>query len=255
MISYPLTRANRIRLARAYRDAPRVDLSIACVLEDQMGRAFANDLHDPTVFRIEGGPFIYYAGDPSGPAAREALASMSPDQLLMPSAPGWLEAARQVHGERLVPFDRYRFSSERLSADHLDQLAQAAPTGMSIRRMDVMIAHQVWGQENYSELSEFDSAGDFAERGIGYYASMGDGIAGAAYSSLVCSQGIEISIFIEPEQRRKGIAIALAARLIRWCLEQGFEPHWDAANPESCKLAMKLGYSPAGSYEAHYLSG
>jgi hypothetical protein len=39
MIEYPLTKANRLRLARAFVKVPRVDLSIDCVLEGQMDAA------------------------------------------------------------------------------------------------------------------------------------------------------------------------------------------------------------------------
>jgi hypothetical protein len=33
------------------------------------------------------------------------------------------------------------------------------------------------------------------------------------------------------------------------------EAHWDAANPQSCKLAEKLGYIQTGEYQAYYLGG
>jgi hypothetical protein len=49
------------------------------------------------------------------------------------------------------------------------------------------------------------------------------------------------------------MATTLAACLIQWCLENNMEPHWDAANPESCKLAEKLGYISKGKYQAYYL--
>ena len=49
------------------------------------------------------------------------------------------------------------------------------------------------------------------------------------------------------------MAIVLGADLAAWCLEHAMAPHWDAANLESCGLAEKLGYSPIGKYQAHYL--
>ena len=33
------------------------------------------------------------------------------------------------------------------------------------------------------------------------------------------------------------------------------EAHWDAANPESYRLAEKLGYVAVGTYHAHFLRG
>jgi GNAT superfamily N-acetyltransferase len=69
-----------------------------------------------------------------------------------------------------------------------------------------------------------------------------------------CSRGIEVSIYVLPEHRRRGIATLLAARLLEWRQDNRMDAHWDAANPESCKLAIKLGYKPAGSNEAYVLN-
>jgi len=76
-----------------------------------------------------------------------------------------------------------------------------------------------------------------------------------AWSSLVCSRGIEVSVSVAPEHRMRGMATVLSAYLVMWCLENGVQPHWDAANPESCRLAEKLGYTRAGTYRAHLLKG
>ena len=105
-----------------------------------------------------------------------------------------------------------------------------------------------------ADISDFESPEDFAERGIGYCLRDSDTMVGVAYSSLVCSKGIEISIFVLPQHRRKGLATALAGNLLRWCLKHDMDPHWDAANPESCRLAEKLGYVQTGEYEAYILT-
>jgi GNAT acetyltransferase len=52
---------------------------------------------------------------------------------------------------------------------------------------------------------------------------------------------------------RKGIATALANRLLLECFHRGLEPHWDAANGESVKLAKKSGYTFKGTYDAYYI--
>jgi len=75
---------------------------------------------------------------------------------------------------------------------------------------------------------------------------------GVAYSSLVCSTGIEVSIFVDEPYRQQGIATALGSRLVLECLRQNLRPNWDAANPESCKLAKKLGFIFTETYDAYY---
>lgn len=253
MLEYPLTRANRIQLARAFRNIPRVDLSIECVIEGQMGKAYVDEVKSPSAYKIQVGPFIYFAGDAFGEGGQEMLRNIRPWTLFMPSSEGWLEAGKSMYREKLIAFDRYSFSSECLSVEYLEKYLTASSIGKNVKEVDLAIATQVWGQDHFLDLSDFESPFDFMERGIGYYVERHGTIIGAAYSSLVCSQGIEVSIFVSDDYRRQGMATALAVHLLKWCLENKMDPHWDAANLESCALAEKLGYVPEGKYQAHYL--
>ncbi len=250
---YPLTKANRIRLARAFKHVPRVDMSIDCVLDGQMGRAFVDDVSHPTAFKIEIGPFFYFAGDPPCPGGRAMLEGIVPYTFFMPSSPGWIEAAKDLYGDRLTGFERYSFSSAQLSVDHLDSLCRASAFREDVRRMDLTLAADLWGKDHFVDLSTFDSPEDFIERGIGFYFERSGEMIGAAYSSLVCSRGIEVSLFVMNDHRRQGIATTLASRLLQWCFENNAEANWDAANIESCNLATKLGYVQTGTYQAYYL--
>lgn len=252
--AYPLTKANRLLLARAYRAVPRVDLSIPCVVEGQMGSAFADDVQAPTAYKIETGPFAYFAGDATGPGGRALLGTLAPYTLLMPSAPGWLEGARQLYGERLLASKRYSFSPDRLAADYLDRLSEGLARRADVRRIELPLASDLWGREGFVDLSAYDSAEDFIARGVGFCVEKRGRLAGAAYASLVCSEGIEISLFVDEDYRRQGIGTLLACALLQWCLSNAVGPHWDAANPASCRLAEKLGYVRSGDYLAHYLA-
>lgn len=254
MIELSLSKANRIRLARAFRNVPRVDLSIQSVIEGQMGRAYVDDLEEPTAYKIAAGPFFYFAGEYLSPGGWAMLSSIKPYDLFMPSAPGWLEGAKSLFSGRLASTDRYRFSAENLSAVRLEQLVSASPFQGEALPMDLDFVSALWGEEHFVDFSEFDSPQDFAARGLGFYLERNGKVIGAAFSSLVCSRGIEISVYVDEKRRRQGVATLLSARLLLWCLERGDEPHWDAANPESAKLALKLGYTPTGSYRAYYLT-
>lgn len=253
VLEYPLTKTNRIRLAREFKHVPRVDLSIECILEGQMGRAFVDDGVHPTAFKIEVGPFFYFTGDAASPGGHTMLENIVPCTLFMPSSPGWIEAAKSMYGERLIGFDRHSFSSEHISAEHLDHLCQISAFREDVRQMDLSFTAQLWGQDHFIDLSDFDSAEDFVQRGIGFYLEKHGVVVGAAYSSLVCSKGIEVSLFVLGDYRRQGIATILASRLLKWCIANNADANWDAANPESCKLAEKLGYIQRGEYQAHYL--
>jgi GNAT superfamily N-acetyltransferase len=248
-----LTKSNRLRLARAFRHNKRVDCSIDCVVEGQMGRAFADDPGHPTAFCITVGPFWYFAGDANSPGGQALLQQFPAYHLLMPSPPEWIAAARQLFGDRLAPYTRYSFSADPLSETHLAKLFGHSPFRDRVVPLDgALVARLAAQPESYLETGDFDSPGDFLERGIGFAALMGERIMGAAYSSLVCSRGIEVSIYVEERFRQRGVGTALASRLLLECRHWGLRPNWDAANRESCRLALKLGYVLAEAYEAYY---
>jgi GNAT superfamily N-acetyltransferase len=245
----PLTKPNRLHLAEAFRHNPRVDYSLDCAVEDQMGRAFVDDHQQPTAWRVTIGPFWYFAGDAEGPGGRELMGELPPYNLLMPSPPAWVALAQETFGDKLVRFPRYSFTTEQLSAAYLAALLDASPHRDHVRRVDEALLAR---PDNYVEIEDFDSPADFLARGVGYTMLEGDQLVGAAYSSLVCSRGIEVSLFVAEPFRRRGIATALSAALLLECVQRGRRPNWDAANLESCALAEKLGLTPAGSYDSFY---
>lgn len=250
---YPLTKSNRIRLAQAFRNVPRVDISIECVLEDQMGMAFVDNMDMPSAFMIRIGPFHYFAGNPAGDGGMEMMKNFQPYNLFMSASAGWADAFKQVYGERFFKIERYSFSSQNLSIAHAEKLYQASKFSEDVKRMDTALFERLKGKDHFIDVSDFQSSADFAERGIGFYIEIDGKVIGAAYSSLVCSTGIEVSLFVEEDYRRQGVATALSANLVCWCLEHNMDAHWDAANPESCQLAEKLGYTSTGTYLAYFL--
>jgi GNAT superfamily N-acetyltransferase len=254
VIELELTKANRLRLARAFRGCPRVDLAIECVIEGQMGQAFVDDAVSLAAWMIAAGPFRYFAGDARSPGGMEMVRLLPSNALLMSSVGEWSAVLGEVYGERLVSYPRYSFAADTLSVEHLAGLLRQSRYRDAIRRVHAVLAAWLLADpDGPADLSLFDSADDFVERGVGFCVLDGDTMAGAACSAGVCSLGIEVSIFVMPKFRRRGMATALAAALASCCLAKGLESHWDAANPDSYHLALKLGYRYVGMYEAYYI--
>jgi L-amino acid N-acyltransferase YncA len=65
-----------------------------------------------------------------------------------------------------------------------------------------------------------------------------------------CHGAIDVGIEATAGLRRRGLGKVTGARLLRHCLQQGMEPRWLAANPESENLATKLGYTRGQTYES-----
>lgn len=252
MIEIPLTRANRTLLAAAFNGQKRVDLGIDSAIEGEMGRVFVDRMENPTAFVVEQGElFCYFAGDPRAASGRDLIGQLPRRRLLMPSEPDWLAVAQEIYADQLVRTRRFSFSSLALSAEVLERLLQKSSLSQQVQRVDVPAAGM---PSSLVKLWNFGSAEDFVARGIGYCLVHGNRMRGAVYSSLVSSSGIEVSIYVQPDYRRRGVATVLASHLLIWCLERNLEPHWDAANLESCRLAEKLGYVQTGTYDAYFLT-
>jgi GNAT superfamily N-acetyltransferase len=181
------------------------------------------------------------------------IEDLSPMSLLMPSPPAWLALARSVYGEKLSTMPRYSFRSDGLSLSHLQGILQRSQLDADIVPLDAGLATEVWAGHPFVDLSMFDSGQDFAERGLGFCMIDKGEIIAAAYSSLVCSKGIEVSVFVMDEYRKRGLATALGSKLLSTCLAQGIAAHWDAANETSVHIAQRLGYGQAEEYEAYWV--
>lgn len=90
------------------------------------------------------------------------------------------------------------------------------------------------------------SAADFLEHGGGWRAES-SGVYGAlAFTSFRFDDELEIGIETHPDARGRGLATAVAARMIGDLLEQGITPVWSCreSNLASVALATKLGFRP-----------
>lgn len=248
-----LNKANRLKLSQVFRNHKRVDFSIDCVIEGQMGKAFVDNITHPSSYRITVGPFWYFAGEAHSPGGYQMMKEFPSYNLLMPSPSAWIDLAKAVYGRHLQPFTRYTFSASSLSTEQLTSCLIDSGYQSRVVPLDIEIAAQLASQpESYLELSDFDSVQDFIERGIGYTILDEKKVMGVAYSSLVCSTGIEVSVFVDEPYRQKGVATALSSKLLLECLRLNLRPNWDAANPESCKLAKRLGFSFVETYDSYY---
>lgn len=255
MHPFPLTKTNRLKLAAAFRTCPRVDFSIDCAVEGKLGKAFVDDSAQPAAFALNLGPFWYYAGETSSPGGRALIENLPAYAFLMPSTTGWVELAQVIFGPGLQPFTRYSFDAASLSAAHLEMLLQCSPFRENLVPLTVELVIALANRpEGYFDITDFDSHEDFLERSFGFAALDQGAIQGVAYASLVCIRGIEVSLYVEAAHRCKGVATALASRLLLESLRRGLHPNWDAANPESYKLAQKLGYVFTGPYDAYFHS-
>jgi GNAT superfamily N-acetyltransferase len=242
---------NRGNLASLFAEH-RPSFLIDTVLEGHLGSAVADDERTPRVAQLAYADVIVLGGDPSHPMAQELVERLPVDKGIWPAPEGWRDLLFRVHGENLVPIERYSFSGHQLDLGHLRSLEKQIPEGYQNRRIDLHLARLIDADSSLiseDHVHNFASPEDFVKRGIGFCILKGGRIVSGASSYAICNSGIEVQVNTHPDFRRKGLATTVSAALLVYCLERGIEAHWDAGNAASAKLAKKLGYAPSGTYE------
>jgi GNAT superfamily N-acetyltransferase len=223
---------------------------VDAVLEGRQGLA----TRDGDAARLSIGCYEMFGGDSSSPGARRLVAgAAAPRELVYGNDPEWRRLILEVHGARVFDRPMRVFDADGLDRAALRRLEGTLPGGFVLRRLDAALAAQLDGDLVPHALQVFTSPADFAANGLGFGAVADGRLAGAATSYTMSSRRAEVAIATHPEFRGRGLAAAAAAALMGRCLDNGLGPAWSASNPISQRLAVRLGFRPAGACEVLYL--
>ncbi|WP_234117590.1 GNAT family N-acetyltransferase [Clostridium hydrogenum] len=232
------------------------DTMILSCLQGHMGKAYVDNIKNPTAAEIIVGELVFFAGDPNAEAAAELLNNLPANCFVVVSTDGWKDCIEKIHEGYANKFQRYAFKKDKkyLNYNHIKSLISMLPEGYELKKVDKDIAYD----KSFHELSEdftaqFDSIEDYLNRGVGFCILHEGKVVCGASSYSVYDSGIEIQIDTDPKYRRKGLATVAAAALILHCLDRGIYPSWDAANLTSVHLAEKLGYVMDGPYDTYHI--
>lgn len=233
------------------------DTVILSCLQGHMGKAWVDDLENPTVAQILVGIFAFYAGNPNTREAEELLCNLPKHILVIVHTDEWENRIETVHKGSVEKLQRYSFRKDPkdLDRDHLQTFLATLPEEYELKKIDTPIATEPSLHEVSEDFTgQFDSIDDYMNRGIGFCILYDGQVVCGASSYSIYDDGIEIEIATDPVHQRKGLATVAASALIIECLDQGMYPSWDAANPESVKLAQKLGYILEEPYDTYYIN-
>jgi hypothetical protein len=242
---------NRAAIAPLFATDRHLRVLVDAILQGHCGTAVAGPGRRADVAQLAVGPFTFFGGDPTQPAARTLVERLSGERIIVSAEGGWREAIRRAHGERAGTEKRVAFSSAHLDLEHLRTLTARIPDRFQVECITVDLAGRVRAEVHPDLLlSEvFCSPADFVARGVGFCALTAGHIVSAATSAFVCDGAIEIQINTNRAYRGLGLATAVGANLLVHCLERGIDPHWDTGDPASERVAGKLGYVPDSAYE------
>jgi hypothetical protein len=225
---------------------------VEAVLEGRVGRAtVAGD-----AARLSVGCYEIFGGDPSAPSARELVAATArPRELVYGNDPGWRRVILEVLGAEVIDRPMRDYDPGGIDRGSLERLVAALPAGFRVQPLDADLTRQLDADLEPHALQVFRSAQKFLDGGLGFGAVHDGQLACAATSYTRSSRSVEVAIATRPAFRGLGLAAGAAARLLRQCLTEGLEPRWSASNPVSQRLAVRLGYRPAGVCEVLYRRG
>jgi hypothetical protein len=234
----------RCHTLRPFFDAyTELRVLIDSVLDGQMGRAFVDDPDRQRAAMLRVGEFAALSGEPA--AASSLLDDLEiDDALVIPLGEQWQAAIVHLRGRGIqsVKFEMDTFNADGLSVQQLERLATGLPEGYAWHSLDARHALRCGPDLWPNRIAIFDSLDHFQRIGFGACALSGEDLVCAASSYAVSDTQVEIAMGTRRDHRQRGLAVPIAARCLLMALERGLEPSWNAANPASTRIALRLGF-------------
>jgi len=152
---------------------------------------------------------------------------------------------------------RFCFNREKFHKQNL-----AVPDGYRIAEIDKNLIEKLQGRIipsfSWNTSESFLNAG----KGFCLIDKENNDIASTAFSSCIGNGKMDIGIETKPEYRGRGLGTIVAAQMVQYALDNGYEPGWgcDTKNLGSASIARKLGFEEIGfhsmySFCAHTILG
>ena len=218
--------------------------AISC-LQKVMGKVWVTDPENPKSALAVIGDFAFCAGEPDPELLRG-----KPDKwlLVVPQNRAW----EKLIEDHFAAYKRIRYAirkDTKFDREKLEAMVRALPEGYELRKIDSALYDLCRKDEDFEDcVAVFESKEQYLELGRGWAVLKDGKLVSAASSYSRYREGIDIEIDTVKAERRKGLASAVAAKLILSCLDEGLYPAWDAANILSVRLAEKLGYEFSHEY-------
>jgi hypothetical protein len=248
------TNKDRSRIRPLFEAHRRGRTVIFPALDQGRGIVWVDSLESPTIARLHLTVLNAVTGDSSSSNAGELVRMIEPRQLVFGPDEHWTKLIKKLWGERLGVVKRALLSPESLDIEHLRRLRDQLPSGYTLERMGLEDIRRLDKRASMHILTFFGSPNEFHEKGIAFCIKYAGKVVSMAstFTPFIDSFEIQVDTF-DKYHRRKGLATVVAATLMIHALENGWTPQWDAANEESIKLALKLGYTNPDRWEAYYL--
>jgi len=246
-----LTKVSALEVSRyqaIFRQFEHFSNYVAFGFEFLTPELWVNRANDPTLACLYITPAYFLWGDPDCQDVTALFQLLSPDCWIVPTHGKWDRHLTAYFGDKLTTLPRASFTSASLNLAHLRSLKCELPVGLTIVPVDAAHVNDLEGMLYEDLLSKYFTRVDFLQEGAGFCLMEDEKIIGFAVANYpIRNRVLEVYIRVDynydPIHRQKGLGTRLGAALLEYCLENGLDPQWDAANEASVRLALKLGYT------------
>ncbi len=243
----PRRRAAVAPLFARFPDLPAI---LGAVFEGGLGAVTVDDPRAPRVARLLIGCYAVFGGDAALGLAADLVRSVPrPRELVYGGDPAWRRLCLEIHGDALADHANATFDPSPLDPIVLRAASLSLPAEFIMTRLDVDLVEQLGAELEPHALQVFPDAASFLAGGFGFGAVIDGRLACVSTSYAIGRGSAEVAIATHAAHRGRGLAFAVAARFLLHCLESGLSPEWNASNPISQRLALRLGYRRRGSLE------
>ncbi len=242
---------DRKPLERLFGDYPCMHGCIAAVIKDGAGKVFADSRENPSA-ALAVVDFQFLAGDPFHESVPMLFSLLHGREWVIAPTPEWQHVVSTSYQGRKEIYQREAFLAEQFDVNKLGGYISELPAGFELRKISLENVAK-FAELSPALIASYASPEEFVDRGveIGIH-HKGRFVSGASSSPLGGGK-LEFEVQTRKYFRRRGFARIVASALILHCLENGIEPCWDAANEPSSSLALQLGFSSTGKYDAFWL--
>lgn len=251
-----VNRARNIeKVAKIYENW--TETCILSCLEGCMGDIYTVDPDDPVNAVCILGDFAFYAGEASAELVRFVPENKknSKELILVGDSSEWEKSFADCYPGNCELKIRHMIKKNPVfDRIQLEKMRNTLPDGYIIREMDrelvTFCRENGWANDF---VIHFENVDDFLKNGKGFMALYNDEPVAGSSSYSYYSKGMEIEVITRADHRQKGLATACCAALILYCMDNGLNPSWDAANMNSVKLSQKLGYEYDYQYNSYVI--
>lgn len=216
------------------------------VLQGLIGEAYVDDLSNPKVaFLLAKDKYCFISGTLGKEMLKETIDNNFSKYILIPSD-NLCKNIEEIYQNTIIKSERYSMKKDvKFDIMKLEQMCKSISKEYDLVKIDAFLEKRI-KQEHFMNITD-----NYKKYGIGYCCIYNDEIIGVASSNIFYKDGIEVNIRVKDEYRRKGIATAMASKLILECLRENRKVSWDAANMDSVGLAKKLGFEYDSTYNIY----